>query len=57
MAQVSDFARMTQTSQILMVRRRLGVSTSPFVERVLSDLTAIENNIPKMRYPFEDPPK
>lgn len=57
MAQASDLARTRQASQIQDIRRRLGVNTSPFVARVLAELTELENDIPKMRYPFEDPPK
>lgn len=56
MTDVSDFARTAQAEFIRILRRRLGVNTDPsgFVQRVLNDLTAIENDIPKMIYSFED---
>jgi hypothetical protein len=56
MAQVSDYARSVQRTQIETIRNRLSVNTSPLAQRILNDLTDLRNEIPKMRYPFEDPP-
>ncbi|PSN68682.1 hypothetical protein BS50DRAFT_586122 [Corynespora cassiicola Philippines] len=56
MAQVSDHARSTQTLLVQMIRKRLGVNTNSFISSILSSLTKMENDIPKMGYPFEDKP-
>jgi hypothetical protein len=52
--QVSEFARTYVADQIRYIRSQFSASTSPYRESVLRELLEIENQIPKMRYPFED---
>ena len=57
MSQVSEYQREVVTNQTRAIRAAFGASTSNQRDTVLSAITAIENNIPNMRYPFEGPPE
>lgn len=52
--QVSEFARNWLQNRIRQVRRELSASNVPFRESVMRDLLALENEIPNMKYPWED---
>ncbi|KAL5330730.1 hypothetical protein ACEPPN_000250 [Leptodophora sp. 'Broadleaf-Isolate-01'] len=52
--QVSQFSRTWVADQIRYIRLQFQASTSPYRDSVLKDLLDIENQIPNMKYAFED---
>jgi hypothetical protein len=57
MAQVSQYQREVVTNQTQAIRTAFSASTSNQRQTVLDTITVIEDNIPNMIYPFEDPPQ
>jgi hypothetical protein len=56
MAQVSEYQREVVTNQTFAIRTAFQNSTSTQRQTVLAAINDIENSIPNMIYPFEDPP-
>lgn len=52
--QVSEHSRNWLRGRIAYVRRQFAASNSPFRESVERDLLELENEIPNMKYPWED---
>lgn len=57
MGQVSQYQREVVTNQTTAIQTAFRSSTSNQRETMLDGVTAIQNNINNMIYPFEDPPQ
>ena len=52
--QVSEFARIYVANQIRVIRQAFAAQDSTYRDSVLTELLEIENQIPNMKYAFED---